>query len=147
MENGTVSVERPDPMSHPNGYELLRRLVTSEKQVFIQKITDSRNRCVPTHNNGEATGSTVYWNPEHDDPVAGVECPPYIALGHELAHADQLIRGIVNAADLSGRADPQRRARAEWLNVTGTSGSSSDEDAITENDLRADNNLARRPTP
>ncbi|MBI4529239.1 MAG: hypothetical protein HY695_36030 [Deltaproteobacteria bacterium] len=118
---------------HPRGHELLRRLVESGYRVVIIRGTSSR--CEPTYPNGMRTGSTVVWN-FGQVPTNAPACF-CIGLGHELGHADQLIRGVVGAADLypAGGGSSGFSMRLEMLNITGRYGVET-WDGVTENQLR-----------
>lgn len=132
--NGTVSF---DPgigcAGHQRGHELLRRLVQSAFRVVI--VEGPTSKCVPTNRQVGRCGSQVIWRPgQMPSNAPACFC---IGLGHELGHADQLIRGIVGSSDLF----PARGGsggfslRLEMLNITGRFGSET-WDGITENQLR-----------
>lgn len=136
------------PASCPRGVELVRRLVQSCYRIDISKTTGRNNRCDPTYRHGGKTGSTVYWNPQHTDPVAGVVCPTYIVLAHELGHADQFVRGIIGPSDLyPARGRRGFSLRIENLNIFGRHiGADTDDKGITENMLRDEHNVTLRPS-
>jgi hypothetical protein len=125
---------------HGQGHELLRRLVQSGYRVDIAH--GNRSVCDPTYKHGGRTGSTVRWNPAQIAMLPtsrGVtQCPSCIALGHELGHADQMIRGVHSAADLyPARSRFGFSMRLELLNIRGyNTGSDRDPHAVTENHLR-----------
>ncbi len=141
LYHGRVHLDTTVPYTgHSRGHELLSRLVRSGYRVEISR--GSRSVCDPTYKHGGRTGSTVRWNPAQVAMLPtsrGLQqCPSCIALGHELGHADQMIRGIHSSADLyPARGSRGFSMRLELLNILGVNvGSDRDPRAVTENDLR-----------
>ena len=139
-----------------HGHDLLSRLTRSAFTIII--AFGSYNECDATYKNGRKTGSTVRWNPSYVGNMPGpgpfeVPCPPFIALGHELIHAEQLTRGIVRVSDFH----PARRVRSfsmrvEWFAIRGYFTRIDRDDrptpgrprGITENQLRSDHRIVDR---
>lgn len=149
LYHGRVHLDPTVPyMGHRRGHELLRRLVQSGFRIEI--VQGSASMCDPTYKHGGKTGSRVRWNPGQVAMLPtsrGLQqCPGCIALGHELGHADQLIRGIHHSADLyPARGSRGFSLRLELLNIRGHyEGPDRDTNAVTENDLRRELRLPIR---
>lgn len=99
-----------------SGTELIRRMVSSEKQTMIHVATTGnyhRARDASSATNGVGSDSDVYFNstasavsPTLDSKTGNSpvqDRPSWIGLAHELIHADRANRGVVfKSNDMAG---------------------------------------------
>lgn len=153
----------------PSGSELLRQIDASGNEVVIGETTEQNGYCqanngADARKPGVGTDSVVQWNPalqttDPADPVSGTPGATVI-LAHELIHAAHNAQGT-NANGPYDTYPPQSgaSARGEERATVGAGGTSvvapdgsvqavtdHSADAPTENSIRDDLGLPRRPT-
>ena len=152
----------------PSGAQLLNDIGSSGRTVTISETTDANGYCaaddVTAAQNGTGTDSEVSWNPNHhttdaSDPVTG-HPGSVVILGHELVHASHNANGTNgNGPYDSYPGQSGASARGEERATVGSGGTSvvqpngtatavSDHsgDTPTENSIRDDMGIPRRPT-
>ncbi len=152
----------------PSGSELLHRIGASGHSVNITE-TNAANGFCRAHNgadsrNGTGTDSTISWNPDHNttdaaDPATGSPGST-VVLGHELVHSMHNAEGNNhNGPNDSYPGQDGSSARGEERATVGAGGTSvvqpdgtnaavpdHSHDHPTENSIRDDLGIARRPT-
>ena len=157
---------RNDSTGRETGTELIRSLIANEEhRVTIQRGTATfeasnwRNASIE----GVGSGGTVRFNPNQNlsrTHIAELQNHMYIALGHELIHAERAMRGVIvplnytmGYAETVGRLTLWHTARVEELVTIGIqpgnvvlnpSGRLVPAQTVTENSLRAEHGIRAR---
>lgn len=150
------------------GDAMFRAIQNSGNDVTIVETTDANGYATPdngTHaQDGTGTGTTIQWNPNHhttdaSDPVTGTPGST-VVLGHELVHATHNATGTQHAgphdsypgqSGSSNRGEERATVGAGGTSINDPSGSPQtvpdhSSDVPTENSLRDDLGIPRRPT-
>ena len=129
------------PYGRPRTRFLISSLITSPYLIQIEE-TSGGSECVPPRGYTGCTGSVVKWNPSQTlAPAPACRC---IYLGHELCHANQLIRGLLHPSERFG--GQPAKMRYEMLTITGRYGrDQAHRDAVTENELRREHHPLQNP--
>jgi uncharacterized Zn-binding protein involved in type VI secretion len=152
-----------------SGAKLLSQIDASGNTVTIIPETDPNGYCTPDNladaqTPGKGSDSTVAWNPNHHttdpaDPQGGTPGSTVI-LGHELVHANHNAHGehhngpndsYGGQRGTSSRGEERATVGAGGTNVTAPDGTSHtvpdhSGDDVTENAIRDDFGIPRRPT-
>ena len=152
-----------------SGAQLLSEIDASGNEVTIVEETDPNGYCTPddftdAQTPGVGTDSTVAWNPNHhttdpSDPISGTPGSTVI-LAHELIHANHNAHGdnhngpydsYPGQSGSSSRGEERATVGAGGTAVTAPDGTSAtvpdhSHDGITENTIRDDMGIPRRPT-
>jgi uncharacterized Zn-binding protein involved in type VI secretion len=153
----------------PSGNQLLTQINNSGHEVVIRETTDDNGYCSADNASdaqtpGVGTDSVVQWNPNHNttdpaDPVSGSPGSTVI-LGHELVHANHNANGTngngpydsyPGQSGSSGRGEERATVGAGGTSVTAPDGTvqavpDHSGDSPTENSIRDDMGIPRRPT-
>ena len=152
-----------------SGAQLLSEIDASGNEVTIVEETDPNGYCTPDNladaqTPGVGTDSTVAWNPNHhttdpSDPISGTPGSTVI-LGHELVHANHNAQGehhngpndsYPGQAGSSSRGEERATVGSGGTSVTAPDGTNApvpdhSHDDVTENTIRDDFGIPRRPT-
>lgn len=155
--------------SLPSGGQLLQQIDSSGHEVTIRETTDANGYCTPENGTdaqtpGVGTDSVVEWNPNHhttdaSDPVTGRPGSTVI-LGHELVHANHNANGTQangphdsypGQSGSSNRGEERQTVGVGGTTVTAPDGTTQtvpdhSGDSPTENSIRDDMGIPRRPT-
>lgn len=150
------------------GDAMFEAIQNSGHDVTIVETTDANGYATPDNGadaqNGTGTGTTIEWNPDHHttdpaDPVSGTPGSTVI-LGHELVHATHNATGTQangphdsypGQSGSSNRGEERATVGAGGTTITDPSGNTvpvpdHSNDVPTENSLRDDLGIPRRPT-
>ena len=152
-----------------SGAKLLSQIDSSGNEVTIVSESDPNGYCTPDNladaqTPGVGSDSTVAWNPNHHttdaaDPVSGTPGSTVI-LGHELVHANHNAHGehhngpndsYGTQIGSSSRGEERATVGAGGTSVTAPDGTTAtvpdhSGDEVTENTIRDDFGIPRRPT-
>jgi len=138
-----------------NGTALINDLIKSDKEILITESPDGQHRTKPEDveygQDGTGTNSTIEYNPDNrndgtDKQVAVVNedgtvgASPFVFLGHELGHAQDLKNGKNDKNIDQKKTDPDSKQKGVLTNGEIKARGS-------ENEIRSENKIVKRKLP